>query len=274
MYDAIDHGIQSVESDLWWDAKSKEFYVAHTALTIDHSKTFQSVTLDRVMRVLNGSHTGGDYDADSAKRFLDAAASKATSDPDWYHYYAHGFGGVRPIQILVEIKSNDGETSWPQVVSSLELFRKRGWLTRYENGKIHYGPIIVVGTGGTPFEQIAPQRERDVFWDCSLGGLDGTTKIDGIDYGFNSTVCPMSSTNFIDVAPPYVGLTPAPSYARKHFHADVKQAHKHRTTTRFYGVVEAPASAKYDDYNMLIEQGSDWLNLDDVHDAAKYTDAR
>ena len=73
MYDAIDHGVRSVEADLWWDSDAKEFYVAHTAVTIDHSKTFKHLTLDRIMGVLNGTHSGGPYQSGSALRFLDAA---------------------------------------------------------------------------------------------------------------------------------------------------------------------------------------------------------
>lgn len=271
VFDAIDNNVHSVESDLWWDKDAEKFYVAHTAVTIDHSKTFQTVTLDRVMSVLNGSHSGSAYNAGSAQKFLNAAKGKETSDPDWYSYYANGFGGVRPIQVLVEIKSKDGETSWPHVVDAFEPFRSKGWLTRYENGKIHYGPLIVVGTGGTPFDQIAPRTKRDVFWDCSLNSISSTTDIDGTKYHFNSTVCPMSSASYIDVAPPYVGLTPPSDNQAKKFRKDIVDAHKIKTTTRFYGVVDWPASAKYNDFNMLVEQGSDWLNLDDMSDAAKYT---
>ena len=58
VFDAFDHGIRSFESDLWFDKHSHALHVAHTALDIQDNKTFKSVTVDRVLAILNGHHNG------------------------------------------------------------------------------------------------------------------------------------------------------------------------------------------------------------------------
>ena len=269
VYDAFDHGFRSFESDLWWDKGAGKFYVAHTIITIDHSKTFQTQTLDRVMKILEGDYSS-DYKKDAPNKFLNDPDNQPTSEPDWYKYYAEGFGGVRPIQLLLEIKSNDGETSWPHLMDQLQPLRERGWLTKWEGGKIHYGPVIVVGTGGTPADEMAPKTSRDYFFNCPAGSLNGTIQTSsGSSFHFNSTLCPMSSASYINVPDSNLGLLPPPRKAPAQFHREIVETHHHNSTTRFYGVVPF-APARIDDFNMLIQQGSDWINSDVMSDQAAY----
>ncbi|WFD25829.1 hypothetical protein MNAN1_000795 [Malassezia nana] len=269
VYDAFDAGFRSFESDLWWDKDADKFYVSHTILTIDHSKTFQTQTLDRIMKIMEGNYSPH-YTKDMPHKFLTASDNKPTSQPDWYKYYAEGFGGVRPIQLLLEIKSNDGAVSWPHLMKALDPLRERGWLTKWENGKIHYGPVIAVGTGGTPADEMAPKTSRDYFFDCPAGSLNGTVKTSsGASYPFNSTLCPMSSKSYIDVPDSNLGLLPPPPKAPTQFHREIVETHKHNSTTRFYGVL--PGSlARIDDFNMLIQQGSDWISTDVMSDQCAY----
>ena len=44
---------------------------------------------------------------------------------------------------------------WPAVHSRLEPLRKSGWLTYFDGKKIVRGPLTVVGTGNTPFDDVA-----------------------------------------------------------------------------------------------------------------------
>lgn len=269
MYDAFDHGVRSVESDIWYDNSTKEFYVAHTELEIDHAKTFQTQTIEPLLKIMEGNYSRH-FASGDADKFVKAAKSATTSTPDWYHYYAEGYGGVRPLQLIVEIKSNDGEYSWPRVVQALEPFRKRGWLTKFENGKVHYGPLIVVGTGGTPRDLIAGASSRDFFFDCGLGNMNDTFSAGNTTKSYDATLCPISSMSYIDVPDANLGLLPPPPKSIPQYHKLIKQAHEHKTTTRFYGIL--PGSiARYDDFNMLLQQGSDWLNVDLFEDVTAYT---
>lgn len=263
VFDAFDHGIRSFESDLWFDKHSHALHVAHTALDIQDNKTFKSVTVDRVLAILNGHHNG--YSAGDADKFVHAAKYNATNQPDWHSYYRHGFGGVRPLQILVEIKSNNGEDAWPVVMHTLEPLRKRNWLTKFESGKVHFGPVIVVGTGGSPLQQIASKDTRDYFYDCPMGDLDSPSKV-----SWSSLLCPIASTSMLDIAPPYVGLLPANSAQRAKFKQAINQVHRYNMTSRIYGVVDTPKDSRYNAYNMQASLGTDWLNLDVMSDASKY----
>jgi len=269
VYDAFDHGFRSFESDLWWDKDADKFHVAHTIVEIDHSKTFQTQTLDRVLKIMEGKYSS-DYAKNAPSKFLNDPNNKPTCEPNWYKYYAEGFGGVRPIQLLLEIKSNDGETSWPHLMEQLKPLRERSWLTKWENGKIHYGPVIVVGTGGTPADKIAPKSSRDYFFDCPAGSLNGKVQTSsGSSFPYNSTLCPMSSKSYVKVSDSNLGLLPPPRKAPAQFHRDIVETHHHNSTTRFYGVVPF-SPARIDDFNMLIQQGSDWINTDVMSDQAAY----
>ncbi|WFD22088.1 hypothetical protein MEQU1_000750 [Malassezia equina] len=269
VYDAFDHKFRSFEADVWWDKDAHEFYVAHTIITIDHSKTFQTQMLDRVLKIMEGNYSS-EYPKEAPHKFLNDPNNQPTSEPDWYKYYAEGFGGVRPIQLLLEIKSNDGKESWLHLMAQLKPLRERGWLTKWENGKIHYGPVIVVGTGGTPAYEMAPKTSRDYFFDCPAGSLNDTVQTPtGLSFPFNSTLCPMSSKSYIDVPESNLGLLPPPPKAPYQFHREIVETHRHNSTTRFYGVL-AGSLARIDDFNMLIQQGSDWLNTDVMSDEAAY----
>ncbi|KAL4399747.1 Altered inheritance of mitochondria protein 6 [Malassezia pachydermatis] len=261
VYDAFDHDVYSYEADCWWNEEAQKFYVAHTAVSIDPSKTLQTQTLDRVLKIMEGKYSDK-YKSSDPDTFLKDPANKPTSSPDWYKYYSEGFGGVRPLQVVIEIKSGDGGSSWKHIVEALEPFRQRGWLTKFENGKIHYGPLIVVGTGGTPFNQMISQSKRDYFYDCPLGSLDSNSQ-------YSSTICPIASRSYVDVPESNLGLTPPPPKSVIHYHDMIAQAHQYQTTARFYGILPANA-AKYDDFNMLLQQGADWLNIDWFEDAEAY----
>ena len=268
MYDAFDHGVYSYESDVWYDGHTKDFYVAHTALGINHDKTFKTVTLDKVMKILEGKYSDN-YPSSNPQKFLDDPDNKPTSHPDWYKYYSEGFGGVRPLQLLLEIKSDDAELSVLKLAKQLEPLRERGWLTKYKDGKIHYGPVIVVGTGGTPFDQIATSSNRDLFLDCPANGIDGTHYIWGHRYTYNSTLCPLASSGYSDVKHANHGILPPRKSAITQFHKVIETSHHHGATTRFYGILDLPS--RIEDFNMLIQQGSDRLNIDDLNDAKRYS---
>ena len=265
VYEAFQHGVFSFESDLYFDDKSESLYVAETVLEFKGDKKFENFIIPRVLNVLEGKN--GTLHSGSADKFVQAAKGHSTTHPDWYKYYAEGFGGMRPLQLLIELKSKNSEAACPHVLKALEPFRKRGWLTRYEHGVVHFGPLIAVGTGGTPTDQVAPREKRDIFFDCPLGSLNGT--LDN-SYHYNATLCPMSSTEFIGVSDGYYGVLPANKKQRAAFKKDINQAHGIQSTTRFYSQIDFPPDSKYNGYNMLVEEGSDWLNLDDMNDAAKY----
>jgi hypothetical protein len=119
VYDAFDHGVLSFESDFWFDEHKKALYVAHTPLGIDHSKTFNTQTVDRVLNIVQGKYSDK-YPASNVKKFYADPKNQPTAHPDWYKYFSEGFGGVRPIMILAEPKTSADPDMWGAALTRLQ----------------------------------------------------------------------------------------------------------------------------------------------------------
>lgn len=264
VYDAFDHGVLSYESDFWYDKHKKELYVAHTPLSIDHSKTFKMQTVDRVLKIVQGKYSNK-YPVSNVKKFYADPKNQPTAYPDWYKYFSEGFGGVRPIMILAEPKTPADPDMWKTVVDALGELRSKGLLTRYEHGKVHFGPVIVVGTGNTPYPQVVANPVRDYFIDCHADGL----RDEKGHFQYNATACPISSAGYPSVPHSNLGLTPPPKAAIPYFAKYTCDAHMINSTVRFYGVPKT--AGRIDDFNMLLQQGADWLNIDHFEDVRRYS---
>lgn len=177
-------------------------------------------------------------------------------------------GLTAPIQLLIDIKT-DGATTWPRVVDELEPLRKAGYLTRYEDGKLISGQILVIGTGNTPIEQVAPKRSRDYFFDGPLGNLtDDGVMVGSHRYEWNSTLAPIASVDFNKVVT-WNGITEAYNEVRANLTRAIKEAHAKKIETRFWDTPGWPAFARDRVNTLLLELGSDWINADDLEDIAK-----
>lgn len=83
----------------------------------------------------------------------------------------HGIFDTDPSQsltLLIDFKSF-GPDLWPRVIEQLEPLRSRNYLTYFNGTTVIPGPIIVVGTGNTPFDLLVSNTTyRDVFFDAPL----------------------------------------------------------------------------------------------------------
>ena len=151
------------------------------------------------------------------------------------------------------------------MVEALGELRSHGRRTRYEYGKVHFGPVIVVGTGNTPYSQVVATPVRDYFMDCHADGL----KDEHGQFQYNATACPISSAGYPSVPHSNLGLTPPPKAAIPYFAKYTCDAHIINSTDRFYGVPKT--AGRIDDFNMLLQQGADWLNIDHFDDVKRYS---
>lgn len=82
-----------------------------------------------------------------------------------------GVFDVDPTQtlvLLVDFK-NDGRAIFPLVQAQIAPFREKGYLTYYDGNTTVPGPITVVATGNAPFDLItANDSYRDIFFDAPL----------------------------------------------------------------------------------------------------------
>lgn len=77
---------------------------------------------------------------------------------------------VQPLTLLIDFKTS-GAALFPYVVSVLEPLRSRGYLSHRNGSHIVSRPIVVVGTGNTPFnlvDSVASNPHQDIFFDAPL----------------------------------------------------------------------------------------------------------
>ncbi|KAF7289815.1 Altered inheritance of mitochondria protein 6 [Mycena indigotica] len=125
---AFNLSVMSVEADVWW--QSSQLFVAHTSGDINRSKTLQSLYLDPIMGILNGS--------------------RAVPTP---------ISVSNPIQLLIDMKTS-GSSTFPPVAAALAPLRAAGHLTTYDaaTGTLRPGAVTVVGTGNTPLASVLAQN--------------------------------------------------------------------------------------------------------------------
>ena len=245
--------------------------MGHDPYSLSKERTFDALTVQPLVKAIEQANMANKEYVNNPQSnlFGELQADSASKDSPWWNgFYSLGVGNVEPLQVLIDIKNNPNE-SWPAVVKALEPLRKRGFLTRYKHGKIIPGPIITIGTGATPLHQVIDKYERDVFYDCQLDGLHKPPpKVNGKQYHWNNTLCPIASADFKPISFNYTGIH-EPSNAVKQSHSKyIHQAHKSGIKTRFWDTPAWPKYARNRVNRFLLEIGSDWINADDLKSVA------
>jgi hypothetical protein len=159
LFSALYNGCISVEADVW--AFNDELYVGHNTASLTVNRTFQSLYINPLVKILQ----------------------RQNPTTSFYNGSNHGIFDTdveQTLTLLVDVKT-DGAETWPMVLRQLEPLRQRGWLSYVEDDVIHRRPIIVVGTGETPFNILTMnQTYRDAFFDAPLDQMwDGVRPTEG-----------------------------------------------------------------------------------------------
>lgn len=160
LFEALAAGCTSVEADIWLgdtSPTSDELQVGHTARSLQHDRTLQSLYIQPVITMLENQN---------------ANSITQGAKPD-------GFAGVfqsspnTTLTILLDFKSN-GSKLWPYVIQELEVLRERKWLTHWNSStnNITWAPVIIVASGDAPFDLlISNTTYRDIFYDAPLDDI-------------------------------------------------------------------------------------------------------
>lgn len=134
LFDALDHGFTSVESDVW--LVDGELYIGHDGPDLTR-------TLDE------------EYLAPLAKRFRQYHGSE----------YAHWRGSLR---LLIDVKG-DGPATWKEIERQLSHYRFL--FTTYRHGRVHEGAVTAVISGNRDLEAMQQARTRYSFYDGRISDL-------------------------------------------------------------------------------------------------------
>jgi hypothetical protein len=146
-------------------------YVGHEPSSLTPARTFQSLTIEPILSILNRQNP--------ASRFVTSKSKNGVFDSD----------SSQTLYLFVDVKT-PGEATWPYVVQGLQPLRDAGYLTTYNEAGVTYGPVTVIGTGNTPLDQVQGKPVRDYFYDAPMALL-GTTFS-----SITSDVSPVASTDF------------------------------------------------------------------------------
>lgn len=136
-----------MEADVW--LLDNELYVGHNEASLRKNRTFQSLYVNPIMKILEHQNTPTDF-------FNGTIEGVYEEHP------------AQTLTLLVDLKTEGAET-WPLVVKQLQPLRDRGWLSFVDNGKVQRRPVTIVGSGNAPFDLLTENSTyRDCFFDAPL----------------------------------------------------------------------------------------------------------
>lgn len=277
LFSALKAGCIGVEADVW--LFDEELYVGHTRSSLTKRRTLRSLYVEPLVRILDLQNP-----VTSFQREID-------SPP-------HGVFDTDPGQsliLLIDFKT-DGAATWPAVVKELAPLRDRGYLTFFNGRDIVPGPVTVVGTGNTPFDLLtANTTYRDIFFDAPLDKLLDDTSLGrgqvgnhissvkrstGLGQGLsgmpdsinahtfnitNSYYASVSFKNAVGFPWPFHFTESQMDLIRR----QVRIAHSHGLKVRYWGLPGWPRSLRNHIWRILVQEGVDMLNVDDLAAATR-----
>lgn len=151
------------------------------------------------------------------------------------------------------------------MIKELSPLRKKGYLTTFANGTLKQGVITVVGTGSTSLDSVKALEPRDFFYDAPLMQLTDPS----LNTTWDPTISPLASCDYAE-AVNWNGLGNISEAQLANLTRFVGDAHARGIKARFWDTPEWPISAMKNIWKVLLTNGADWLNADDLELAANF----
>ncbi|KAK0614304.1 hypothetical protein B0T14DRAFT_499607 [Immersiella caudata] len=240
-FSAIHAGCIGTEADVW--LRNGDLLVGHDLAALQPNRTFQSLYVNPIVEILERNNPETEFYNEKRRGIFD-------TDPS------------QTLILLVDLKTGGAET-WPWVMKQLQPLRERGWLSFYQDGQVHERQVTVVGTGNTPFELIiANSTYRDAFFDAPLDKLENS--------GYNQTNSYYASVSFWQTIGNvwFRGGQPSHDQLAK-IRSQIKEAHARGLHARYWELPPWPIHVRNHVWQLLVEEGIDLLNVDDLDGATK-----
>lgn len=271
-----------MEADVW--LFDDDLYVGHNTASLTRNRTFQSMYVNPLVELLENMNPRSAFNNATGRGVFDV-------DPD------------QTLVLLVDFKTN-GVDTFPYVYDQLEPLRSRNYLSYFDGEKTVTRAITVVGTGNTPFNIVTSNTTRDIFFDAPLKQMwepprnpidvvDLNENLDAeLDYGTAMSLdVPESSqgtvgTEHVDSADAFnttnsyyasVSFKSAVGFVwRGHLSArqmeiirgQIRGAKRRGLKARYWDTPAWPISLRNHVWHVLMKEGADVLNVDDLKAAA------
>ncbi|GME44645.1 hypothetical protein GTA08_BOTSDO04387 [Neofusicoccum parvum] len=289
LFEAISYGCVGVEADVWLFPDSSnelELYVGHNTASLTPKRTFRNLYVDPIVEILDHANS-------PATLVVSHEAAPARPNGVW------DADPAQTLVLLVDFK-NDGEKLWPVVQWQLESLRSRGYLTYWNGTEVVEGPVTVVATGSAPFDLLtANTTYRDIFFDAPLAMLfEEPEPIPGIDVSQQKLPLPTAATSGQGTTglPPgttadsfnssnsyYASVSFPKAVGRGHWlrgqptahqlhllRGQIQGAKKRGLKPRYWGTPNWPIALRNNMWEVLVEEGVDFLNVDDLQAATSW----
>jgi len=248
LFKALSYGAASVEADIY--LVDDKLLVGHTEDELSPNKTLASLYLDPLVSLIRSANV--DRQTGSRRGVFETAP-------------------FTPLHLLIDIKT-DGPSTFAKLYSALEPLRFMGYLSTLDShmtstGTYHQSLLTVIGTGNTPLESVQAlgydfKTPRDIFLDAPLSALPQDHR-----NMFNATISPLASVDFGST----VGLGwIIPAIGRKRIRHLVEVAHAKGIQARFWNTPITPTWVRKYIWQILLDEGVDWLNVDDLPGAKDF----
>jgi hypothetical protein len=263
LFSALKAGCIGVEADVW--LIDEELHVAHTKPKVTHDRTLRSLYVVPLVGLLEEQNPAKDQPLHGVFE----------TDPD------------QGLVLLIDFKTNGAE-ALPYVISHLSPLRDRGYLTHWNGVEVVNGPITAVATGNAPFDLLtANSTYRDIFYDAPLElmedgeprplhrvrredegqGYSGTPGVVGPDT-FNPSNSYYASVSYEKSIgfPWHLYIT---SKQLDRIRAQINGAHRRGLKVRYWSTPSWPRSLRNHIWGVLVREGADMLNVDDLESATR-----
>jgi len=263
LYQALHYGCTSVEADVWlMDGDERgdfDFYVGHTPTALKRERTLRNLYINPLVRILDTMNFNN-TEARSNGVF--------ESSP------------TQSLVFLVDLKNKDDpQVAFDAFSAQLEPLRAKRYLTYHNGTDLVPGPLTIVATGQTPYSSILsqPSTRRDIFFDAPLGNLtDAATttaspvasdaNIDDFQ-DYNTTTAYYASESLRRVLGhpfPFMLSGSPSSWQLKRIRSVTRAAHARGLKVRWWDTPDWPRSRRERVWRILIREGADVLNVDDL----------
>ena len=285
LFTALHYGCSSIEADVWL-GDNDTLLVGHVPHALSLERTLAALYLEPLVQVLD-----------------EANPEAIEIDRYKYHHLAknHGLNGVfetdasQDLVFMIDFKS-DGHELWPLIYDSLDILRRKNYLTHWNGTSVVRGPVTIVVSGNAPFQNIVENEHyRDIFFDAPLElmsalteTLDATVqevhpleeqrkdKDDPLRLPWldptNPTSYDRSNSYYASVSfkhsigyPTHSNLTPE---QMSQLRAQISGAHAQGLVVRYWGVPNWPLGIRNYLWRVLVREGVDILSVDHVEAVA------
>lgn len=251
LFDAIHWGCTGVEADVW--LFDEELYVGHNTAALTANRTFRNLYINPLVTLLDKMNPETEFGKTTGHGVFDEDPSQS-------------------LTLLVDFKTG-GHDTFPYVHAQLDALRQKDYLTYWDGQALQQRPITVVGTGNTPFDLILqnPTR-RDIFFDAPLDRMyeDPTSASPSstppTDFSpANSYYASVSLTHTLGFI--WNGATLS-SHQLQLLRGQIKGAHRRGLKVRYWDTPSWPVWKRNQVWRVLMREGADVLNVDDLKGAA------